>query len=284
MRRLITLVVAAVVAASCAQTVNIEQEKAALMAADAEWSKTTTDAAKFAAAFTPDGTLSLAGAPAMKGPQTIKTAMEPMIKSPGFSLTWQATRAEVSASGDLGYTAGNYTLKTNTPSGIPVTENGKFQTTWKKVDGVWKVIEDTGTSDAPPALVSKHVIVPGAAVKWMDAPPTLPKGAKLAVISGDPANPELFTVRVQFPAGARVPPHWHPNDEHVTVLSGTLAVGMGDAWDDKAMTDLSAGGYIVTSATMRHYALAKQATTIQVSGMGPFVTNYVNPADDPSKK
>jgi ketosteroid isomerase-like protein len=283
MRRPLTFLVVAVVAASCAQTVNVEREKAALMAADAEWSKTTNDAARFAAGFAPDGTLSLAGAPAMKGPKTIEAAMAPMIKSPGFSLTWQATRAEVSASGDLGYTVGNYTLKTNTPSGIPVTENGKFQTTWKKIDGAWKVIEDTATSDAPPALVSKHVIVPASAVKWMDAP-NLPPGAKLAVIAGDPSLPEWFTVRLQFPAGARVPPHWHPNDEHGTVLSGTLALGMGDAWDDKALTDLPAGSHVVTTATMRHYALARTATTIQVSGMGPFVTNYVNPADDPSKK
>ena len=284
MRRLSTLAVAVVVAASCAQTVNVEQEKAALMAADAEWSKTTTDAAKFAAAFTPDGTLSLAGAPAMKGPDTIKAAMEPMIKSPGFSLTWQATRAEVSASGDLGYTAGNYTLKTNTPSGIPVTENGKFQTTWKKIDGVWKVIEDTGTSNAPPALMSKHVIVPGSAVKWMDAPPSLPPGAKLAVISGDPSLPEPFTIRLQFPNGYRVAPHTHPTDEHVTVMSGTFAAAMGQTFDEKALGDLGAGGYAVMTAGMPHYGMAKGTTVLQVHGLGPFVLNYVNPADDPSKK
>ncbi|HET9704943.1 MAG TPA: cupin domain-containing protein [Vicinamibacterales bacterium] len=81
-----------------------------------------------------------------------------------------------------------------------------------------------------------------------------------------------------------MPRHWHPNDERVTVLSGTLAVGMGQTWDDATMTDLTAGSYVVTSATMVHYALAKTLTTIQVSGMGPFVTNYVNPADAPSKR
>ena len=38
------------------------------------------------------------------------------------------------------------------------------------------------------------------------------------------------------------------------------------------------------AATMPHYAVAKGVTVVQVHGVGPFVVNYVNPADDPSKK
>lgn len=57
----------------------------------------------------------------------------------------------MAASGDLGYTIGNYTLKTTDMNGVPVVEKGKFQTTWKKIDGAWKVIEDTATADAPAA-------------------------------------------------------------------------------------------------------------------------------------
>lgn len=284
MRRLPILVVVAVVAASCAQTVNIEQEKAALMAVDADWARAAKNVDTFVSFLAPDGTVSLAGAPAMKGPAAVRAAFEPMMKAPGFDIAWQATRADVSASGDLGYTAGNYTLKTNTPSGIPVTEKGKFQTTWKKIDGAWKVIEDTATSDAPPALVSKHVVVPAAAVTWMDAPPNLPAGAKLAVISGDPSMPEPFTIRLQMPNGYRIAPHTHPTDEHLTVLSGTFAAGMGKAYDEKALGALGAGSYAVLSADMPHYGMARGTTVVQVHGMGPFVLNYVNPADDPSKK
>ena len=59
---------------------------------------------------------------------------------------------------------------------------------------------------------------------------------------------------------------------------------MGTAWDDKALADLTAGSYAVMSANMPHFAIAKTPTVLQVHGMGPFVLNYVNPADDPSKK
>jgi ketosteroid isomerase-like protein/quercetin dioxygenase-like cupin family protein len=284
MRRLPLLVVAIVVAASCARTVNVEQEKAALMARDAEWATSTTSADTFASFVAPDGTIAVSGAPGIKGPEAIRAAFEPMMKATGFGLTWQATRADVSASGDLGYTAGNYTLKTSTPSGIPVTEQGKYQTVWKKIDGTWKVLEDSVTSDTPPALLSRHVVVPAAAVKWTDAPPSLPPGAKLAVISGDPGTPEPFTLRLQMPNGYRIAPHTHPTDEHVTVLSGTLAAAMGETFDAKALGDLGAGSYAVMSADMPHYVMARGTTVVQVHGIGPFVFNYVNPADDPSKK
>ena len=284
MKTLPPLVLAIVVVASCARTVNVEQEKTALMARDAEWATSTTSADTFASFVAPDGTIAVSGAPGITGPAAIRAAFEPMMKAPGFSLTWQATRADVGASGDLGYTAGNYTLKTSGPSGIPVTENGKYQTVWKKIDGAWKVLEDSVTSNTPPALVSKPVVVPAATVKWMDAPAHLPAGAKLSLISGDPGLPEPFTVRLQLPNGYRVAPHTHPTDEHVTVLSGTLAAGMGNSFDEKALSDLGAGSYAVLAATMPHYFMARGASVVQVTGIGPFVVTYVNPADDPRKK
>jgi quercetin dioxygenase-like cupin family protein len=127
-------------------------------------------------------------------------------------------------------------------------------------------------------------VVPASAVKWTDAPPSLPPGAKLAVISGDPGTPEPFTLRLQMPNGYRIAPHTHPTDEHVTVLSGTLAAAMGETFDAKALGDLGAGSYAVMSADMPHYVMARGTTVVQVHGIGPFVFNYVNPADDPSKK
>jgi len=283
MYRFPTLVVVALVASSCAQTVSVEQEKTALMTADAEWSKVAGDPAKFVTYFAPEGRLALSGMPELKGEKAILEALGPMSKAPGFKLQWKATRADVSASGDLGYTAGTYELTMDNAAGVPATEKGKYLTEWKKVNGAWKVVEDGGSPDAPAALSSPGVATPAAAVKWMDAPPFLPKGAKLAVLVGDPSKPEPFTLRLQMPNGYKIAPHTHPTDEHVTVLSGVLRAAMGPKWDDKALGDFAAGSYANMAATMPHYVEAKGATVVQVHGVGPFVVNYVNPADDPSK-
>jgi len=86
-----------------------------------------------------------------------------------------------------------------------------------------------------------------------------------------------------MPAGYKIAPHWHPTDEHVTVLSGTFSLGMGETFDAKAAKPLAPGGYALLPAEMRHFAWTKGGATVQVHGMGPFVLNYVNPADDPSR-
>ena len=91
-------------------------------------------------------------------------------------------------------------------------------------------------------------------------------------------------VRLKMPAGYKIAPHWHPTDEHVTVVSGTFALGMGEKFDKATMKGLPAGGYAFLPAEMRHFAMATTAATIQVEGPGPFVLTYVNPADDPSKR
>jgi ketosteroid isomerase-like protein/quercetin dioxygenase-like cupin family protein len=284
MRRLISLVVVGLVASSCAQTVNVEQEKSAIMARDAEWSKAAADIDKFVAFVTPEATIAMGGMPPMKGQAAIKSGLGPLSKAPGFSVSWQADRAEVSASGDLGYTVGTYKLTVNNAAGKPATETGNYETIWKKVNGTWMVADDSVTPHAPANPSSPMVVTPAAAIKWMDAPPFLPKGAKLAVLVGDPGKPEPFTVRLQMPDGYKIPPHTHPTDEHVTVMSGTFRAAMGEKWDDKSLGDFAPGSYANMAAGMAHYAAAKGATVVQVHGVGPFVVNYVNPADDPSKQ
>jgi len=129
-----------------------------------------------------------------------------------------------------------------------------------------------------------HVLVTPGELKWGDPPPVLEKGATFAVVSGDPGKTGLFVVRLQMPAGYRIAPHWHPTDEHVTVISGTFALGMGDKMDKATMKSLPAGGYALLPAESHHYAMATAATIVQIEGPGPFVLNYVNPADDPSKR
>lgn len=136
---------------------------------------------------------------------------------------------------------------------------------------------------AQESKTSTHIMLNADEVKWGPAPPSVPKGLQLSVVSGDPGGPGSFVIRLKIPAGARIAPHWHPTDEHVTVISGTVAFGMGEKFDAAALKNLAAGGYALMPAEMRHFAMAKTAAVLQVHGTGPFVLNYVNPADDPSK-
>jgi hypothetical protein len=131
---------------------------------------------------------------------------------------------------------------------------------------------------------SAHVVVAAPEIKWGPAPPVLEKGAEFAVVSGDPSKAGPYVIRLKIPAGFKIAPHWHPTDENVTVISGTFALAMGEKFDPAALKDLPAGGYALMPAEMRHFAQAKTAATVQVHGVGPFALNYVNPADDPSKR
>ncbi len=281
MRAYVVLVgLVASISAGCASTVDVQQEQSALLAVDREWSQSVKDPQKFASYFASDGTVYPPNMPAVKGAAAIGDMFSKMSAAPGFSLAWIPTKAEVTASGDVGYTAGTYK---STMGGA--AEVGKYITVWKKQPGgTWKVAEDMFNADAPPeAPATQHTMVAPAAIKWGDAPPALPPGARMAVISGDPTQPGPFVLRAQFPAGYRIAPHWHPTVENVTVLTGTLSLGMGEKFDQPAMTDLAAGGYVALPSGMRHYVVSKSATTLQIEGVGPFVVTYVNAADDPRK-
>ena len=135
--------------------------------------------------------------------------------------------------------------------------------------------------DEKPAAKSEHVMFAAADLKWNDGPAALPAGAKIAVLSGDPKEAGLFTVRLKFPTGFKVPPHTHPTAEHVTVLSGTLAMGKGPRFDETATHEMNAGAFSVMPAETEHFAVCKSECVLQVHAMGPFVVKYVNPADDP---
>lgn len=150
--------------------------------------------------------------------------------------------------------------------------------------GALAVVAIVGVARSQETTAPAHVLTTAAELTWGAPPPVFEKEASFAVVSGDPGKAGLFVVRLKMPAGYKIAPHWHPTDEHVTVISGTLALGMGDKFDKATMKDLPAGGYALLPAEMRHFALAKTAAIVQVHGMGPFALAYVNPADDPSKR
>ena len=120
-----------------------------------------------------------------------------------------------------------------------------------------------------------------AALTWGAAPAVFPKGAQMAVVRGDPSKAALFTIELSLPDGYKIPAHFHPTDELVTVKQGTFLVGMGDTLDLAKTNTMKPGDKGKVPAGHHHYAAAKGTTVVSVTAMGPFAMTYVNPADDP---
>jgi mannose-6-phosphate isomerase-like protein (cupin superfamily) len=134
------------------------------------------------------------------------------------------------------------------------------------------------TKSQPPG---HHTLVRPDSLDWQAVRP----GTERAVVAGDPATPgSAFVLRFRYHGNVRVPPHWHPVDEHLTVLSGTFLIGMGERSDETSASQLSTGAYAWIPAKMAHYAWSKGDTVVQVHGIGPFTVNYVNPEDDPNRR
>jgi hypothetical protein len=140
------------------------------------------------------------------------------------------------------------------------------------------------TISAHPGADTTNAFTPDT-IPWGAAPPFVAAGAQLAVIEGNPAaSTGDYTVRLKMPDGYRIAPHWHPKRENVTVISGTFKVGMGDTFDKDKMGSFPAGSFAFLDPDMHHYAMASGEVIVQVHGTAPLQFNYVNPADDPSKK
>jgi hypothetical protein len=126
-------------------------------------------------------------------------------------------------------------------------------------------------------------LYPAAEIQWKEGPASLPPGAKFAVLEGDPSKEGVFTMRLWLPDGFKIPPHWHPKVEHVTVISGAFNVGMGERFDETATREMPAGTFGYWPAKMRHFAWARGETILQLHGTGPWMITYLNPSDDPRK-
>jgi quercetin dioxygenase-like cupin family protein len=133
---------------------------------------------------------------------------------------------------------------------------------------------------AAPALAAQDSAA-AAPMQWVVAPPLLPPGAMIAVVSGDPILPGRSTIQLSMPNGYRMPPHFHPTYERVEVKQGTLLVGMGDRLDVKQTLPLAVGDTILAPAGFHHFSVAKGTTIVEVSFMGPYTITYVNAADAP---
>jgi hypothetical protein len=137
---------------------------------------------------------------------------------------------------------------------------------------------------AQSAAKPAHVMITPAAIKWGPLPDA-PPGAMLAVLSGDPGKAgSAYVMRIKTPDGYKIPPHWHPKPERITVIQGVLGLAMGRKYDENALRDFPAGSYAEMPARAPHFGFSRGETVVQVHGVGPFQIVYVNPADKPSNQ
>ena len=140
----------------------------------------------------------------------------------------------------------------------------------------------TAQTPAASAPASQVIVAHAPSLAWAPGPPSLPAGAEFVLLEGNPAEAVPLTFRLRFPAGYRIPPHWHSVIEHVTVFSGTLNVGMGEQATYTGGTALNAGSFAAMPAKMVHSAWAgPEGVTFQLHSVGPWSITYVKPADDP---
>ena len=131
-----------------------------------------------------------------------------------------------------------------------------------------------------------HMMVDPSGLEWRPLPKEWTEGAPpagfdpvgqtdVAILSGDPSREGApYVIRLRSTPGTRLPVHWHPNDEHITVLSGTWCAGMGDRFDEGACRDMPAGSYVFVPKGSRHFAVAR-GNVVQIHGIGPFKAVFV---------
>ena len=133
-----------------------------------------------------------------------------------------------------------------------------------------------GVSAADVNVPPNAIQVQPDALRWGPASPAMPAGTQIAVLEGDPKAAGMFTIRIKVPAGSRIAPHWHPRDERVTVISGAVAVGFGDAVDERSMARFGAGAFYVNPAHSHHYVHIVQDSILQVTGTGPWEVRFLD--------
>lgn len=126
------------------------------------------------------------------------------------------------------------------------------------------------------------VLLTESDISWGLGPDAFPLGARAAILTGDPDSDGTYVLRVKLPAKYRIPPHWNSAALSVTVLSGEVALGLGDGYESESLRSYAAGSYLEFPKRARLYleTHAKPAV-LEIRGEGAWETVYVKPTDDP---
>jgi len=137
--------------------VDAPAERVALARADKAWSEAAVakDIEKTLSYWTEDATVYPPGQPPVVGKDALRRYVTEGFALPGFSIRWETSAFEVSASGDMAYGLGTNVVTVNDPQGRLITERGRGVTVWRKgKDGSWRCVVDVwnaGPSAPPPA-------------------------------------------------------------------------------------------------------------------------------------
>jgi hypothetical protein len=115
---------------------------------------------------------------------------------------------------------------------------------------------------------------------WEPIDPASAEGDQQAMLSGSLGEPGVYSFRLKLkgkPEGGR--PHWHPDWEFGTVLSGTFLVATGNQLLRRDAKRLTCGAFIVIPPRTLHATWVEEDTVLQIHGPGPRVTNYDSPSD-----
>jgi hypothetical protein len=138
---------------------------------------------------------------------------------------------------------------------------------------------EVGTKEAAFAEGEQQRASRADEIVWAPCPPTLPAGCEMAVLEGDPKQEMLFTVRFRTGSQFEMKPHWHPRNERVTILEGKVGVGFGDEIDREDVTWFGSGDYYVNANGRHHFVLADEPAVLQITGIGPWKTNFLETDD-----
>lgn len=280
------LLLSAVLVAACATTPRVDaaSEEAAIRAVNRrmEQAVASRNVDAIAQMYATDAVFMIPNAPAARGQAAIRSAWAEFL-TPNASLSLSPTKIDIASSGELATDIGTYTFSFTGDQG-PVTDRGKYMVQFRKAGTEWKIAHDIFNSDLPPqapapAPVTVVVLEPAGDDMTMNAAaglafqplevPGFKSGMQLAVLHGDPAGKGDYTIRLKFPAGYTFPAHFHPNAEHLTVLSGTFLLSMGEK-EGGALREYQPGDFLYIPPRKPHYGGAKGETVIQLHGIGPF--------------